>query len=68
WATSPQPNLQPTINLQPRILLHRVANYWEQVKIDVLRPRIIEEFKEKKRRIKAGINRFASVLGWKKLL
>ncbi|SCX63057.1 hypothetical protein SAMN05720354_13422, partial [Nitrosospira sp. Nsp1] len=31
WATSPQPNLQPTINLQPRILLHRVANYWEQV-------------------------------------
>lgn len=37
-------------------------------KIDVLRPRIIEEFYEKKRRIKAGINRFASLFGRSKLL
>lgn len=36
--------------------------------IDVLQPMILEKIKEKKRRIKAGINRFVSLFGQYKLL
>lgn len=31
WAITRQSNLQPSTHLQPRILLHHVANYGEQV-------------------------------------